>query len=427
MTGTLVSVGDPDATVTSVAAGVNRNQPYTAPAEGERTDAGLGLARLAIGDLVGATTLLDPLGFTVTGDMDQATGRRYAMAVSETTTARAWGVYLADLSAPLSLCIAVPHPRSDRRCEELALLLWRAVPGSLLAMAAVHRAAADGTADHARNTASVFHHLWTGVVGPRGVPQVQVHGFADASATEQVVVSTGAGPVTPAAVRIADEISATGLITTRNWDGTANPGLDATTNQQGIAADTNGWVWAHVELNRTVRDGPALWQPAMDAIAAANTPLVAVDRPSPGGAGHVPKPVGTANTTGSSRFLAREDHIHRGATDTHTHATPVDRFAPSELTDASTIIADVSRGDHIRITLDVDRTLAPPINGTDGQRVLVEALAPGVPRRLALDPAIRLSTGAAPPTTIAAGRRWFGDMVYLDSVGWVILFSTEHG
>ena len=179
-----------------------------------------------------------------------------------------------------------------RICEQLALRLWRALPGSMLAMAAVHRDAASETADHSQNTDSVFHHLWTNVLGPRGVPQVQIHGFRNTSAPEQVVVSTGAGPITPAAVRIADEIAATGLDTTRNWDGTAAPNLDATTNEQGIAADTNGWVWVHVELNRTVRDDTTLWHPAIDAIAAANTPLLAYDRPSPGGPGHRPKPIG---------------------------------------------------------------------------------------------------------------------------------------
>ena len=52
-------------------------------------------------------------------------------AVSETTPSpRAWGLYLVDLSKPLGLCIAVPHPKSDANCEQLALRLWRAVPGS---------------------------------------------------------------------------------------------------------------------------------------------------------------------------------------------------------------------------------------------------------------------------------------------------------
>ena len=119
---------DPAVTVTSVAAGVSTNQPYTSPTTAERVDAGIGLARLAIGDLAGAAELLGPLGFTITTDLDPATGRRYAMAVSETTTPRAWGLYLVDLSQPLGLCIAVPHPKSDAICEQLALRLWRAHP-----------------------------------------------------------------------------------------------------------------------------------------------------------------------------------------------------------------------------------------------------------------------------------------------------------
>jgi hypothetical protein len=55
------------------------------------------LAPLVIGDLGGATTLLEPLGFTITttttGATDPATGRGYLMAVSETgeRDERRWG------------------------------------------------------------------------------------------------------------------------------------------------------------------------------------------------------------------------------------------------------------------------------------------------------------------------------------------------
>ena len=119
---------DPAPTVTSVAAGVSATQPYTSPTTAERVSAGTGLARLVIGDLAGAATLFEPLGFTITTDLDPETGRRYAMAVSETTTPRAWGLYLVDLSNPLRLCIAVPHPKFDANCEQLALRLWRATP-----------------------------------------------------------------------------------------------------------------------------------------------------------------------------------------------------------------------------------------------------------------------------------------------------------
>ena len=421
---TPVSGVDPAVTVTSVAAGVSPTQPYAEPSADERADAGNGLARLAIGDLAGATTSLGRLGFTVTTDLDPATGRRYAMAVSETATPRPWGVYLVDLSEPLGLCVAVPHPKSDAVCEQLALRLWRAVPGSMLAMAAVHRRASSGAADHSQNTASVFHHLWTGVLGPRGVPQVQIHGFADTTAAEQTVVSTGAGPVTPAAARIADEIAATGLVTTRGWDGTADPDLRAVTNEQGIAADAAGWVWVHVEYNGTVRTTTGLWQPAVDAIAAANPKLLAYDRPSPGGADHFPRPVGATNATGGSRYFAREDHRHRGAAELHSHPEPPVRFAPVALNDRATVTTDASRGDYFRVDLRGDRTLAAPTNGADGQRILIEALASDAARTLTLEPSILLSTGHTVPIVIAPGKRWFGGMVHVDAVGWVLISSA---
>src|SRR3954447_17627802 len=170
---------DPADIVDAVVQRVHAAQPYLSPTPAERTDAGTGLARLILGDTAGATEMLASLDFSVTEATDPATGRRYALAVSAATE-RAWGLYLVDRSAPLRLCIAVPHPKSDRDCELLALRLWRRVPGSVLALAAVHRDADAGRADHARNPDSVFHQLWTAVVGPRGVPQVQIHGFADA-------------------------------------------------------------------------------------------------------------------------------------------------------------------------------------------------------------------------------------------------------
>jgi hypothetical protein len=412
---------DPAEAVTSVARSVSKTQPYTDPTDGERDVAGIGLARLLIGDLPGAAEMLAGMGFTITADIDPVTSRRFVLAVSETDTPRAWGLYLLDTSEPPGLCIAVPHPKSDVGCEHLALRLWRAVPGSILAMAAVHRKAASGAADHSRNTASVFHHLWTAVLGPRGVPQVQIHGFADTTAPEQVAVSTGVGPATPAAVRIADEIAATGLVTTRSWEGTTDPDLRATTNVQGVAADASDWIWVHVEHNRTVRDDEARWHPAIDAIAAANPTLLAYDRPSPGGRSHPPKPVGATARAGTSRYLAREDHVHRGAAAHHAHPEPVVRIPPVTLTDAEVITIDSSRGDFFRVGLRADRTLAAPINGTDGQRLLLEVLAVGADRSLLLDESILLSAGVCSPVTIAAGKRWFASMVSLGTGHWMII------
>ena len=300
---------DPAATVTSVAAGVSETQPYTSPTTAERVDAGIGLARLAIGDLAGAATLLGPLGFTITTDLDPDTGRRYAMAVSETSpTPRAWGLYLVDLSKPLGLCIAVPHPKSDANCEQLALRLWRALPGSMLAMAAVHR---DAVVRRCRRKPPTTPRTPIGVPPPL---DQRARSARRAAGPDPRLRATPAPPSRswcppapdPSPRRRSGSPTRSprpGCDTTRNWEGTADPNLDATTNEQGIAAATNGWIWVHVEHNRTVRDDTTLWQPAIDAIAAANTPLLAYDRPSPGGPGHRPKPVGAANTTGTSRVL----------------------------------------------------------------------------------------------------------------------------
>jgi hypothetical protein len=283
VSGALVPGVDPAEPVGAVAAGVSAELPYADPTAAELDAAVDGLDRLVRGDLAGADAVLGRLGFTVTADFDPVTWRPYALAVSETRTARAWGVYLVDLSEPRGLSIAVPHPKFDAVCERLALRLWRAVPGSVLAMAAVHRNALVGPgpdlADQARDTASVFHHFWTDVLGPSGLPQVQVHGFRDLTAREEAVVSTGIGPPSAVAERIAAGIAGTGLVTTRGWDGTADPDLRATTNEQGIAAAAAGWVWVHVELNRSVRGDPARWEPAVDAVAAADPALPCCDRP----------------------------------------------------------------------------------------------------------------------------------------------------
>jgi hypothetical protein len=436
----LASGVDPGQTVTAVAAGVRKTDSYGDPASAERDSGGRGLARLVIGDLTGAAELLEPLGFTLTTDVDPATGRRYAMAVSETgrATTRRWGLYLVDLGAPPGLCIAVPHPKFDAGCEQLALRLWRATPGSILAMASVHRFAdtepGTTTADHAHSAETLFHQLWTTVLGPRGLPQVQLHGFADDRAPERIAVSTGAGPVSVAATLIADAVAAVERSTTRSWDNSADPGLRATTNVQGIAADANDWIWVHIEHNRTVRDDPARWEPAMDAVASARPGLAAFDRPSPGGPGHEPEPIGEIGQTGSSRYLAREDHVHAGApaghAHAHTHTQPAVRFPVVVLPDAVppdvTITPDAALGDYHRVAIVGDRLLVGPVNGTDGQRLVVEVLAVDGDRRLEFDPAIVLCSGlgpaiATPAVTITARKHWFGTLVCVRDADWFLV------
>ena len=274
-------------------------------------------------------------------------------------------------------------------------------------------------------TASVFHHLWTGVLGPRGVPQVQIHGFADATAPEQVVVSTGAGPATPAARtdRRRDRRHRAGHDPQLGRHRRPGPARHAPTCRASRPTPTTGSGCTSSTTGPSATR-PTLWQPAVDAVAAANPSLLAYDRPSPGGSGHVPKQIGAANTTGTSRYFAREDHRHRGATDVHTHAEPAVRFAPVDLPDQPTITADASRGDYFRVHLRGNRTLEAPTDGADGQRLFIEALASGGQRDLTLGGSITLSVGVPTTVTIAAGKRWFGEMVNVGGLGWVVILSA---
>jgi hypothetical protein len=266
-----MDVDDLDATVSATASALRADQPYAEPAEHELAAGVAGLTRLAGGDVEGAAVLLAPLGFSVAAGTDALSGRGFALALAEggPETSRRWGLFLADLTSPPRVSVAVPHPFADGLTEQLGLRLWRSVPGAVLAMATVHRDAAAATADHARATRTLFHRFWTDVLGPFGLPQVQLHGFADTTAAEQVVVSTGSGLVTPPAARIAARIADAGLDTTRGWDGTGPVALRATTNAQGIAAAAAGWPWAHIEHRRSVRADAALWHAAIDAAAAA--------------------------------------------------------------------------------------------------------------------------------------------------------------
>jgi hypothetical protein len=241
---------------------------------------------------------------------------------------------------------------------------------------------------------------------------VQIHGFADSTAPEDVAVSTGVAAVTPTAVRIADAIAATGLVTTREWVGRGVDGdLRATTNVQGIAAKENGWVWVHIEHSRSVRDDETKWEPAIDAVAASNPTALAFDRSAPSGAA-VPQPVGVSGAVGTSRYFAREDHVH-------ADRVARVRVAPVTVAGDPTITADTSEVDYFRVTLGGDATLAVPNNGRHGQRIVVEVSA-AADATLHVDPSIILCTGVCVPVTLPASKRWFGWMINLGESGWIL-------
>ena len=227
-------------------------QAYRPPDQSEQATAARGFADVVAHDRPSSADLAD-LGFTVTDLVDPVTHRPFTLIQNEPNTARAWGMYLIDRSAPPSLAVEVPHPAFDLHSELFGLDLFRATPGAVLLIAGAHRRADGSRADVAHDPDSLFQVMATYLAG-RGLAQAQMHGFDNDSAPGyDIVLSTGTTPTSGAAIRAGAGFHAAGLAACLAW---AQPcaGLEGTTNVQGQLAKTDGTVFLHVEMSRTVRD-----------------------------------------------------------------------------------------------------------------------------------------------------------------------------
>jgi hypothetical protein len=262
------SPADLGAEVRRFAAGLDAGAPYRPPEPDERRQLVSALHALRAGDAERAAELAAALGFTVRTGVDAATGRPFGLAVNPVGD-RAWGWYLVDLSEPTRLVVEVPHPKADLRTEEIGLALYREVPGSLLAVSGTHRRVGSGAGDVAHRADSMFHAVVTDLAA-RGLPQVQLHGFADDSLPDaDVVISPGAGDVGDAVGRLADRIDDADLDVCRSWRSDC-AGLEGTSNEQGRDAAERGTVFAHVELSREVREDRDGWPSLVRAMGRAD-------------------------------------------------------------------------------------------------------------------------------------------------------------
>nr|WP_240942050.1 hypothetical protein [Planosporangium thailandense] len=219
-------------------------------------------------DPYAASTALVALGFSGSGGVDAATGRRYTMYAGRPDDGRAAGVVLVDPSVPVRLAVEVPHPNSDLRTERIGVHLFRLAPGAILVVAGAHRRAGNGAADAAHNDRSLFHAL-AAEAANRRLPQIQLHGFADASLPGlDAVVSTGTRTATPAAVRVATTLREAGLATCEPWRDSRGR-LEGIGNVQASTAVRLGTTFVHLELSWRVRRDAHLRAVAVRAVAAA--------------------------------------------------------------------------------------------------------------------------------------------------------------
>lgn len=219
-----------------------------------------------------------------------------------------WGLWVFPDGVPITGVVEAPHPVFDSGSDDIAEQIWQRSPiGTVLAVAGSHRTNPDGTdiRDAAHNTASMWHKVTTHIAQP-GLPEFQLHGFGDASFPGVgAVVSPGSAPLSAGVVRMEAFIANAGIVTARQWDGSATK-LIGMSNIQGDVSATRGNPFGHVELSRTVRDTKAAV--FVDAVVASGFL----------GGGHgalitneYPKAVGSANSRGTSPTAARADHTHR--------------------------------------------------------------------------------------------------------------------
>jgi hypothetical protein len=126
-----------------------------------------------------------------------------------------------------------------------------------------------------------------------------------------------------------------------------------------------------------------------------------------------------------SRFF-REHNIDIETIETNAaiaSATPVN------LTDGSTINTDASLGNHFRVTLAGNRTLANPIGARDGQRILFEIIQDGIgSRTLALGNKFAFGSDITEVTlSTSAGKRDFIGVQYNEDADKFYVLAVARG
>ncbi|WPB89490.1 hypothetical protein [Streptomyces malaysiensis] len=270
--------------ITDFTAGFGPDSGYREPRRAERRAVADAVGLILDGHPDRARPPLTDAGFRLRTLTDSGTGRRYAELsdrTEDTDAPRGWGRVYVDLSAPARWSVQVPHPVSDEDTERLGARVLLGSPGGVLVLAGAHRRAGDGdAADAAHRTDSVFDAVCDELVR-RGLPGVQLHGFADDSAPgRDVVASTGKGSAGRAdARRLAAALTARHFSVCRAW--VRGCPLEGRDNVQGRRAAAGHVTFLHVEFARSVRTSDTRIRRAAAAVGTV-TARWAKDAPATG-------------------------------------------------------------------------------------------------------------------------------------------------
>ncbi|MES4904417.1 MULTISPECIES: hypothetical protein [unclassified Streptomyces] len=261
--------------ITDYTARFGADTGYLPPGRSDRQGVARAVALLLDGHRDQAAARLDALDFDLRTITDSATGRRYAEIADRTDTGpapRGWGRVYVDLSAPVRWSVQIPHPVADARTEQLGVGVLRGSPGGVLVLAGAHRDAGVGdAADVAHRRRTVFSAVCA-ELAERGLPGIQIHGFADDSAPDyDVIASTGrATRESRADARVlANALRSRDFEVCRAW--VRSCPLEGRTNEQGRAAAAQDSTFLHIEFAnavRTDRTAAARAVAAMDVVTA---------------------------------------------------------------------------------------------------------------------------------------------------------------
>jgi hypothetical protein len=160
------------------------------------------------------------------------------LGITSVTGDHGWGS-IAFRKSP-DLLIEVPHPGSDRYTAMLGLALFDAIPSAAVLVAGTHRRVVDV----AHLPESLFHTF----AQTLAIPELQLHGFAAASAPDtDAVLTAGAGNTTDLHHTLAEALTRQGFRVRHHEH------LAGRTNTQGIAAAARGTPFLHLELAPLVR------------------------------------------------------------------------------------------------------------------------------------------------------------------------------
>lgn len=242
---------------------------YRPSAQADRSGVAEGVGLLLDGRFEQARQRLSQLDFTVRTLVDSVSGRRCAEVADlgdDAVTPRGWGRVYVALDSRARWSVQVPHPVADRGTEQLGVCVLRGSPGGVLVLAGAHRRAGRGNAaDVAHRQDTVFHAVCAELVR-RGLPGIQLHGFAAASVPGyDVVASTAVGEVArPEGQRLADALCEHGFGVCRAW--TRACPLQGRRNVQGRKAAAQHVPFLHLEFGIGLRTDEQLTARVVEAV-----------------------------------------------------------------------------------------------------------------------------------------------------------------